>query len=72
MPLTFDTKYMVFRLVSPVPFSVFRRFCICGFAGWFRFAIAHALMDGASVLIGVLIPLLGVTRPPRLEAVRLL
>ena len=58
MPLTFDTRYMVFRLVSPVPFSVFETLLYLRLRRLVPFAIAHALMDGASVLIGVLIPLL--------------
>ncbi len=56
MPLTFDTKYMVFRLLSPVPFSVFQTILYLRLRRVLPFAIAHALMDGASVLIGVLLP----------------
>ena len=56
MPLTFDAKYMVFRLLSPVPFSVFQTLLYLRLRRLVPFAIAHAFMDGASVLIGVLIP----------------
>jgi hypothetical protein len=56
MPLTFDTKYMVFRLISPLPFSVFQTLLYLRLRRVRPFAIAHALMDGASVLIGVLLP----------------
>jgi hypothetical protein len=58
MPLTFDAKFMVFRLLSPVPPSVFATLLYLRLRRLVRFAIAHALMDGASVLIGVLLPLL--------------
>jgi Type II CAAX prenyl endopeptidase Rce1-like len=54
MPLTFDAKFMVFRLLSPVPFSVFQTLLYLRLRRLIPFAIAHALMDGASVLIGVL------------------
>ena len=57
MPLTFDAKFMVFRLLSPVPQSVFVTFLYLRLRRLVPFAIAHALMDGASVLIGVLLPL---------------
>ena len=58
MPLTFDPKYMVFRLVSPVPFSVFQTLLYLRFRRLVPLAIAHGLMDGAGVVIGVLLPLL--------------
>jgi membrane protease YdiL (CAAX protease family) len=54
MPLTFDAKYMVFRLLSPIPFSVFQTLLYLRLRRLVPFAIAHAIMDGASVLIGVL------------------
>lgn len=56
MPLTFDNKYMIFRLLSPIPFSVFQTLLYLRLRRLIPFAIAHALMDGASVLIGVLLP----------------
>jgi membrane protease YdiL (CAAX protease family) len=58
MPLTFDARFMVFRLLSPVPFSVFSTLLYLRFRRLIPFVIAHALMDGASVFIGVLLPLL--------------
>jgi len=58
MPLTFDPKFMVFRLLSPMPFSVFVTLLYLRVRRVVPFAIAHAVMDGASVLIGVLLPLL--------------
>ena len=56
MPLTFDPKFMVFRLLSPVPFSVFQTLLYLRLRRLVPFAIAHAVLDGASVLIGVLLP----------------
>lgn len=56
MPLTFDAKFIAFRLLSPVPFSVFALLVYLRLRRLVPLAIAHALMDGASVLIGVLLP----------------
>jgi hypothetical protein len=56
MPLTFDADFMTFRLLSPVPFSVFQTLLYLRLRRLLPFAIAHALMDGASVLVGVLMP----------------
>jgi hypothetical protein len=56
MPLTFDAKFMAFRLLSSVPNSIFQTLFYLRFRRLVPLAIAHALMDGASVLIGVLIP----------------
>jgi membrane protease YdiL (CAAX protease family) len=56
MPLTFDAKFMVFRLLSPVPFSVFETLLYLRLRRLVPLAIAHAMMDGASVVIGVLLP----------------
>ena len=58
MPLTFDPKFMVFRLLSPVPFSIFQTLLYLRFRRLVPLAIAHGLMDSAGVLIGVLLPLL--------------
>jgi hypothetical protein len=58
MPLTFDARFMVFRLLSSVPNTVFQTLLYLRLRRLLPFAIAHALMDGASVLIGVLLPLL--------------
>jgi len=57
MPLTFDAKFMAFRLLSPIPFSVFATLLYLRLRRLIPFAIAHALMDGASVLLGVLLPM---------------
>ena len=58
MPLTFDAKYMVFRLLSSLPNSVFQTLLYLRLRRLVPLAIGHAVMDGASVLIGVLLPLL--------------
>jgi hypothetical protein len=51
MPLTFDAKFMTFRLLSPIPSSVFDTAFYLRFRRLIPLAIAHALMDGATVLI---------------------
>ena len=56
MPLIFDPKYIVFRLLSPVPYSVFQTLLYLRLRRLIPFAIAHAVLDGTSVLIGVLLP----------------
>jgi hypothetical protein len=58
MPLTFDARFMAFRLLSAVPYSVFLTCLYLRLRRLVPLAIAHALMDGASVLISVLLPLL--------------
>jgi hypothetical protein len=58
MPLTVDARFMAFRLLSPLPQSVFIILLYLRLRRLVPLAIAHALMDGASVLIGVLLPLL--------------
>jgi hypothetical protein len=49
---------MAFRLLSSVPNTVFQTFLYLRLRRLVPLAIGHALMDGASVLIGVLLPLL--------------
>jgi hypothetical protein len=58
MPLTFDARFMAFRLLSSVPYSVFLTFLYLRLRRLLPLAVAHALMDGASVLISGLLPLL--------------
>ena len=58
MPLTFDAKFMLFRLLSPVPNTVFQTLVYLRLRRVLPLAIAHGLMDGAGVVVGVLIPLL--------------
>jgi hypothetical protein len=57
MPLTFDAKFMAFRLLAPAPFAVFATLLYLRLRRLVPLAIAHALMDGAGVVIGVLLPL---------------
>jgi hypothetical protein len=54
MPLTFDRKFMAFRLLASVPFAVFQTFLYLRLRRVVPFATAHALMDGATVLIPLL------------------
>jgi len=56
MPLTFDARFMAFRLLSPVPNTLFATLLYLRWRRLLPLAISHALMDGAGVLIGVLIP----------------
>lgn len=58
MPLTFDAKFMTFRLLSSVPNTVFQTVLYLRLRRLVPQAFAHALMDGASVFIGVLLPAL--------------
>jgi hypothetical protein len=58
MPLTFDDKFMVFRLLSPVPHTLFELLLYLRLRRLVPLVIAHGLLDGASVLIGSLLPLL--------------
>jgi hypothetical protein len=58
MPLLFDAKFMAFRMLSAVPNTVFQAALYLRLRRLVPFAIAHALMDGAGVLVGVLLPLL--------------
>jgi len=58
MPLTFDAKFMAFRLLSPIPFSIFGTLVYLRLRRLIPLAVAHALMDGASVVISALLPLL--------------
>jgi membrane protease YdiL (CAAX protease family) len=51
MPLTFDAKVMTFRLLSSVPNSVFQTLLYLRLRRVLPLAIAHAVMDGASVLL---------------------
>jgi hypothetical protein len=58
MPLTFDARFMTFRMLSPIPQSVFVILLYLRLRRVIPFAVAHALMDGATVLIGSVLPLL--------------
>jgi hypothetical protein len=56
MPLTFDARFMTFRLLSSVPNSVFQTTLYLRLRRLVPFAIAHAILDCASVVMGVLLP----------------
>ncbi len=58
MPLTFDAKFMAFRTLGSAPFAVFQALLYLRLRRLIPFVTAHALMDGATVLIPVLAPLL--------------
>ena len=51
MPLTFDAQFMAFRLLSSVPSSLFETLLYLRLRRLVPLALAHALMDGATVLI---------------------
>ncbi len=54
MPLTLDARFMMFRLLAPLPFSVFQALLYLRLRRLLPLALAHALMDGATVLIPLL------------------
>jgi membrane protease YdiL (CAAX protease family) len=54
MPLTFDAKFMAYRLLASVPNSVFQTLVYLRLRRVIPFALAHALMDSATVLIPLL------------------
>ena len=58
MPLTFDPRFMAFRLISAVPNTVLQTILYLRLRRVVPLAVAHALLDGTSVFIGVLLPLL--------------
>jgi hypothetical protein len=58
MPLTGDARFMAFRLLSSVPHSIFATLLYLRLRRLVPLVVAHALMDGASVVIGVLLPAL--------------
>jgi len=58
MPVTFDPDYMLYRMISPIPFSVFIILMYLRIRRLMPFAIAHWLMDGGDAFEGSLWPLL--------------
>ena len=58
MPLTFDPVFMVHRLASSLPNALFMVLVYLSLRRLLPLAIAHWLMDGASVFIGSILPLL--------------
>lgn len=51
MPLTFDARFMAFRLLSSVPNSLFQTLLYLRLRRVLPLAIGHALMDAATVLL---------------------
>ena len=58
MPVTFDPDYMLYRMISPIPFSVFIILVNLRVRRLMPFAIAHWLMDGVDAFADSLWPLL--------------
>ncbi len=58
MPLTFDEHFIVYRLLSPIPFSTFITLVYLRMRRILPLAIAHWLMDGGAAFAGSLWPLL--------------
>jgi membrane protease YdiL (CAAX protease family) len=58
MPLTFDPKFMLYRLLSPLPFSIFITLVYLRLRRIVPLATAHWLMDGSDAFAGGLLPLL--------------
>jgi membrane protease YdiL (CAAX protease family) len=58
MPLRFDANYMLYRALGPIPFSIFGVLVYLRIRRIVPLAIAHWLMDGATVFLGSIWPLL--------------
>jgi len=54
MPLTFDVEFMTYRLLASLPLAVFETLLYLRLRRLVPLAVAHALMDGATVLIPLL------------------
>jgi hypothetical protein len=54
MPFTFDGKFMTYRLLAAVPNTVFQTVLYLRLRRIIPFAIAHSLMDAATVLLPLL------------------
>jgi membrane protease YdiL (CAAX protease family) len=58
MPVTFDAHWMLYRALAPIPFSIFEILVYFRIRRIVPLAIAHWLMDGATVFLGSIWPLL--------------
>jgi membrane protease YdiL (CAAX protease family) len=58
MPLNLDTRFIVHRLLSPIPFSIFVTLVYLRLRRIVPLATAHWLMDGGDAFVGSLLPLL--------------
>jgi uncharacterized protein len=56
MPLTFDAEFMAYRVLASPPLAVFDTLVYLRLRRLVPLAVAHALMDGATVLIPLLAP----------------
>ena len=56
-PLTFDPNFMLYRLLAPIPHTVFIVLVDLHLRRLLPFVIAHWLMDAADVLVAVLLPI---------------
>jgi hypothetical protein len=56
MPLTFDARFMAYRLLASLPLAAFETLLYLRLRRLVPLALAHALMDGATVLIPLLAP----------------
>jgi uncharacterized protein len=54
MPMTFDGRFMAYRLLASVPNTIFQTLLYLRLRRVVPFAFAHALMDSATVLIPLL------------------
>ena len=54
MPMTFDPRFMLYRLLAAVPNTLFQTILYLRLRRIIPFAIAHALMDSATVLVPLL------------------
>ena len=58
MPMTLDRDFMLYRALSPIPFSTFQALLYLRFRRILPFATAHWLMDGGDAFFRILWPLL--------------
>ena len=58
MPLRFDVRFMAFRWLSAVPYALFLTLLYLRLRRLLPLALTHAVLDGASVWISTLLPLL--------------
>ena len=58
MPLTFEPRFMTFRALSALPYALFLTMSYLGLRRLLPLVITHALLDGASVWMSALLPLL--------------
>ncbi len=57
LPLTFDPDFMLYRLLAPIPHTVFIVLVYLRVRRLLPFVIAHWLMDAGDVFVAVLLPI---------------